>query len=70
MENKKDIWEGRIKKDLLIKFMKKAFPDEPVESSYYQEWVDRFKTGYPSRYMDENNLKLWVELLEEKEQYK
>ena len=53
---------GRTKKELLIEFMKKRFPNESVESSYYQEWVERFRTGNPEQFMDNESLDIWNEI--------
>ncbi|MCP4648572.1 MAG: hypothetical protein GY853_00645 [PVC group bacterium] len=32
------------------------------ETGYYQEWEDRFRSGYPQSYMDWHSLKVWEDM--------
>ena len=43
------------------KFMKRRFPTEK-SPAYIEEWITRFKTGNPERYMDSHSLKVYKEI--------
>jgi len=49
-----------------LKFFKKRFPYKDIifeiECGYFGEWIERFMSGHPENYMDEESLKLWKEL--------
>ena len=49
MENKKQFED----------FMKERFPNEPIDSNYWNEWKTRFETGTPERYMDKESLEIY-----------
>ena len=50
------------KYDLFVKFMLARFPMEQHES-YIEEWVDRFKSGQPTVYMDNESLNIYKSLI-------
>lgn len=47
---------------IVIEFFKRRFPNKNItfekECGYFWEWVDRFKTGNPERFMDGNSLQV------------
>jgi len=47
---------------LFEEFMNKRFPNEPRDSSYWNEWKERFLKG-PEEYMDSISLKIYKELM-------
>jgi hypothetical protein len=46
--------------ELYVEFMKKRFPHER-DSTYAKEWVERFRTGDPTAYMDNQSLKAYIQ---------
>jgi len=52
------------------RFFKLRFPGKNIEfekkCGYFGEWVERFKTGSPERFMDSESLKAYGILLKEK----
>lgn len=44
-------------------FFKRRFPDKDInksyEKSYFEEWVQRFMSGNPEGYMDNQSLMCW-----------
>lgn len=50
--------------DLFVKFIQTRFPNESDSiHSYVSEWCDRFNTGSPTNYMDNESLRIYKELL-------
>ena len=51
---------------LTEEFFKRRFPDKNLEfekkCGYFDEWLNRFKSGHPEGYMDEISLKIWEDL--------
>jgi len=54
--------EGLVQPNLFVKFMMSRFPDEQHDS-YILEWVGRFLSGDPTRYMDIESLAKYKELI-------
>jgi len=53
-------------KELFVKFLSLAFPEEDNRiTSYFEEWADRFNTGKPEIYMDNWRLDLYNKLVRE-----
>ena len=51
-------------KDFFVKRFKKD-PSSPVEKSYFSEWVHRFNSGHPEKFMDSQSLKVYKRLKKE-----
>lgn len=49
--------------ELFVKFIQKRFPNEMC-GHYVSEWADRFLSGDPTVYMDDESLKIYIELIE------
>jgi len=47
-------------------FFKRRFPDKDIafekKCGYFYEWVERFKSGNPEVYMDNESLEVWKEI--------
>jgi len=49
--------------DVFVKFLITRFPNESDEiTGYFGEWADRFNTGTPERYMDNESLRVYNEV--------
>lgn len=47
-------------------FFIKRFNRKPEEDrAYFEEWVERFKTGHPENSMDSESLKIWEDIKKE-----
>ena len=59
-----------MSEEITEEFFKRRFPDKDIafekECGYFGEWVTRFETRNPERFMDEKSLKVWKEMKEEK----
>lgn len=52
--------------DLFVDFFSRAFPNESNQiHSYCSEWVDRFQSGNPMIYMDDERKEIYKELVDE-----
>jgi len=51
-----------ITKDFYVEFMQKRFPEEAMES-YAREWAQRFKTGTPQNYMDNQSKAIYSKVI-------
>lgn len=51
-------------------FFKRRFPEKNLDfekkCGYFGEWVGRFMTDHPYRFMDENSIKVYMGMLMEK----
>lgn len=51
---------------LTEEFFSKRFPKKDLEfekkCGYFGEWVERFKSGHPENYMDNESLRIWEEM--------
>ena len=57
------ISKGVKELDLFVSFLSERFPMESNRiTCYFSEWADRFNTGSPSGYMDEQSLKIYNNL--------
>ena len=58
--------EQKIFEEITEKFFKRRFPDKNIQfekdCGYFWEWVERFKTLNPERFMDEKSLRVWKEM--------
>ena len=65
MENKKQT-AGKTAEQITEEFFNLRFPDKNIqfekECGYFGEWVERFKSGNPEGYMDEESLSVWKEM--------
>ena len=52
-----------IREELLNNFMSIRFPNEKRGSNYWCEWMTRFISGYPHRWMDDQSQKVFIELI-------
>ena len=47
-------------------FFKRRFPDKDIEfekkCGYFGEWVERFKSGQPERFIDGESLRVWKDM--------
>lgn len=62
IENIRKIGMKMKVKDLekFVAFLNKRFPNENDSiTSYFSEWADRFNSGHPTDYMDEDSLKIY-----------
>ena len=69
IENIRKIAEERKVADIetFVKFISQRFPDESDRiTSYVSEWAERFNTGKPEKYMDEESTSIYTEILEKK----
>lgn len=49
--------------EFIKKWFEKRFNRKPeTDKRYFEEWVNRFKTGHPETFMDSESLKIWKEL--------
>jgi len=56
--------KGMRNSDLFIKFFMTRFPDESDRIySYCNAWIDRFMSGDPTNYMDNDSLKIYLDLI-------
>lgn len=56
--------KGMKETDLFVEFIQKRFPNESDSiTSYVGEWVDRFLSGNPTLYMDNESLGVYVSLI-------
>jgi len=66
--------ENKTTEKITEEFFKRRFPDKNIEfekkCGYFYEWMTRFKSGEPERYMDEKSLQVWREMQERGEQLK
>jgi hypothetical protein len=46
--------------ELYVEFMKKRFPHER-DNTYAKEWVERFRTGDPTAFMDNQSIKAYID---------
>lgn len=57
-------------KMIVEEFFRKRFPEKNIifemKCGYFYEWVDRFKTGHPESFMDEESKRVWKEIKENK----
>jgi hypothetical protein len=57
--------KGMNKPDLFVRFFMRRFPDESDRiHSYCEEWIDRFMSGNPIGYMDNESKKIYLEELD------
>lgn len=61
---------GRFEDRILEEFFKERFKrtraeEERIsgEGGYYSEWVERFRSGHPERYMDNQSVRAFAEVL-------
>ena len=58
-----------VNEEFVEKWFKRRFPDKDLEfekkCGYFGEWIERFKSGYPERYMDSLSLSVYNHLLKE-----
>ena len=49
--------------DITTEFFKRRFPDKDIEfekkCGYFYEWVNRFDSGDPRGFMDDESLAIW-----------
>ena len=45
---------------MLIKWYRLRFNRTVIKSMYFDEWVDRYKTGNIERYMDSKSKAIWL----------
>ena len=49
-----------------VEFFQRRFPDKnirfEIECGYFDEWVQRFESGHPENYMDNESLAVWKEM--------
>ena len=58
--------KGMKNSELFIRFFMQRFPNESDRiHSYCEEWIDRFMSGNPVCYMDEESKKVFKLLIEE-----
>lgn len=55
---------GRLSQKLFIEFMETRFPNE-TDKSYIIEWISRFNSGEPEKFMDNISKKIYVDILKE-----
>lgn len=48
--------------ELFAEWFIRAFPDQPL-NSYIEEWVERFRRGAPTLYMDEQRKEIYLEVV-------
>jgi len=50
----------------VVEFFEKRFPEKNIsfemKCGYFWEWVERFETGSPERFMDSESLKVYREM--------
>lgn len=51
--------EGLLHPELFMEFVKKRFPHER-DKVYLTEWVERFKSGDPTAYMDNESVMAYI----------
>lgn len=54
---------------IVTEFFKRRFPNKNIEfekrCGYFQEWVDRFNTGCPEKYMDNDSLMVYQQMIKD-----
>lgn len=70
MDNRKIVMEKLKDNEAIVtEFFKRRFPDKKIkfekECSYFDEWVNRFKSGSPTSYMDEESLEVYNKMKSE-----
>lgn len=52
-------------KSKMTEFFERRFGKDHPHDSYYEEWVQRFATGHPERFMDSKSLEIYKQVLRE-----
>lgn len=51
---------------IVTEFFKRRFPEKNLkfekQVGYFQEWVDRFRTGNPEKWMDSESIEIYNEI--------
>lgn len=51
---------------IVTEFFKRRFPEKDLkfekQCGYFQEWVDRFRTGNPEQWMDSESINIYQEM--------
>jgi len=51
---------------VVTEFFKRRFPEKNIkfekECGYFQEWVDKFKTGHPEQWMDSESIEIYNQM--------